>query len=398
MPEEYNLQGLDIYANPYPLYHRLQSRFPVHLDSQFGCWVVTSYNDVASALANRNLSSERALQGPILQDKEWRKLHTLFAHVSNLMFFADPPRHTRIRALMNKAFSGRMVEKWRPHIQKIVDHQLDSVQDEGHMDVIQVIAYPLPALVIAEMIGFPAHELGKLKKWSDDLANFLGNSPTLEVCTKLMLSIQEFMAYFRPIVESHKANPQDNVVDALIRAEDHGVLSEDEILINCVGLFAGGHETTTNLIGNGLLALLQHPEEMQKLRDNPNLVAHAIEELLRYDGSVQFTGRIAEQTTEIGGKKIYKGQHVMLMLGAANRDLQQFHEPDRLNINRRDNRHLAFGHNVHYCIGAGIARIEAQIVFETILRRLPNIQLDSKPLEWQENFSMHGLKALHVTF
>jgi len=398
MPEEYDLQEKALYTNPYPFYHKLRSHHPVHLDSHFGCWVVSSYRDAALALANRSLSSERAMHGAALHAKEWNELSPLFAHISNLMFFTDPPRHTQIRSLINKAFSSHMTEKWRYHIQRIVDAQLDLVQDKGRMDIIQDIAYPLPAQVIADMIGFPAHDLDKLKHWSDDLAVFLGNAPTIEICKRLMHSLQEFMEYFRPIMRHHRKHPQNDVIDEFIRAEDQSILTEDDILVNCVGLFAGGHETTTNLIGNGLLALLRNPQEMQKLRDNPDLMTSAVEELLRYDSSVQFTGRIAKQTTQIGEKKIYKGQHVMVMLGAANRDPSQFYQPDHLDLSRQNNRHMAFGHNVHYCIGAAIARLEAQITFTTILRRMPNLQLETFELEWQENLSMHGLKKLHVAF
>jgi cytochrome P450 len=249
------------------------------------------------------------------------------------------------------------------------------------------------------MLGIPEQDRTRFKHWSDDLAYFLGNPPELTRYTQIMHSMDEFMDYFREIVQQHRSCPGDNILHALLCAEEHGVtLTEDELLINCVGIFVGGHETTTNLIGNGLLALLRNHQEMQKLRDNPDLIKNAVEELLRYDSPVQFTARIAKATTEIGGVKIYKGQKVMLMLGAANRDPEQFSDPDRLDLSRQDNRHLAFGSNIHYCIGAALARLEGQIALKTILQRMPHIQLVSAPLEWQENLSYHGLKALHVTF
>jgi cytochrome P450 len=196
--------------------------------------------------------------------------------------------------------------------------------------------------------------------------------------------------------------PKDNLLNALIQTEEQGVmLTEDELLMNCVGLFAGGHETTTNLIGNGLLALLQHPEAMSNLQSDPSLIESAVEEFLRYDSPVQFTARVVKQTTEIGGQKIHKGQHVMLMLGAANRDPLKFIHPDHLDISRQENKHLAFGHNIHYCIGAALARLETQIAITTVLQRMPNIrieQIESMPLKWQENLSFHGLKSLPVVF
>lgn len=400
MISEYDLQGPDLLANPYPLYHKLRARYPVHLDTHLGCWVVTAYVDVAAGLANRSLSSERVMRGAALQEKEWQELNPLFAHIANLMFYADPPKHTRIRSLVNKALSARMVEKWRQHIQQIVDDQLSLVEKRGKMDIIADIAFPLPSQVIADMLGIPAHDRMQFKRWSDDLADFLGNPPTLDQCTRLMTSIQDFMAYFREVVAEHRMHPKDDLVDALLSAEDQGtILTEDELLINCVGLFTGGHETTTNAIGNGLLALLRNPQEMQRLRDHPEFITTAVEELLRYDSPVQFTARVVQQTTEFKGKKMYKGQRVMLMLGAANRDPQQFHDPDRLDICRQDNRHFAFGHNIHYCIGAALARLEIQIVIATLLQRLPVLQLDeTQALVWQDNLSFHGVKALPVLF
>jgi cytochrome P450 len=200
-------------------------------------------------------------------------------------------------------------------------------------------------------------------------------------------------------VAEHKAHPKDDLVDALLQHDgQESALTEEELLMNCVGLFTGGHETTTNAIGNGLLALLRNGGELQKLRDDPTLLTSAIEECLRYDSPVQFTARFVRQTTEIGGKKMYKGQSVMLMLGAANRDPAVFDSPDTFNINRQDNRHLAFGQNIHYCIGAPIARLEMRVLFETLLKRLPNLRLADEELTWNENLSFHGVKRLPVLF
>src|SRR5579875_854086 len=249
---DYDLHGPEIFANPYPLYQRLRSDHPVHLDNHLGCWVITCYKDVLAALANRSLSSERSMHAVAFQSQEWKNLNPLFEHISNLMFFADPPRHTRIRSLINKAFSARMVEKWSSHIQSIVDECLDRVQPTGKMDVIRDLALPLPQHVIADMLGVPRDDQDKFKQWSDDLVDFLGNPPTLELCTRLMHSVQEFMDYFRGVVAQQAASPsEENLVSALLQARNQGdALSEDELLINCVRLFAGGHETTTNLIGN----------------------------------------------------------------------------------------------------------------------------------------------------
>jgi cytochrome P450 len=249
------------------------------------------------------------------------------------------------------------------------------------------------------MLGVPVADRPQFKSWSDDLVYFLGNAPNLEKCQQLLESLTHFMDYFRTILHQHRLSPQDDLIDVLVHAEDRGVtLTEEELLVNCVGFFAGGHETTTNLIGNGMLALLRNPQELCRLQEHPDLYPSAIEELLRYDSPVQFTARIARETTEIGGKKIYKGMSVMFMLGAANRDPARFQEPDTLHLSRQDNRHLAFGSNIHYCIGAALARLEGQIAIETLLRRMPDIRLAGFPLQWQENLSFHGLTALPVTF
>ncbi len=400
MKHDYDLYGPEIFADPYPLYRRLRSDHPVHLDSHLGCWIVTCYTDVLASLANRSLSSQRSMRAGAFQSQAWKDLSPLFEHISNLMFFADPPRHTRIRSLINKAFSARMIERWAGHIQRIVDECLDRVQQTGRMDVIRDLALPLPQQVIADMLGIPRVDHDRFKRWSDDLVDFLGNPPTLELCTRLQHSLQEFMDYFREVVAQHTARPgEENLVSALLQAREQGdALSEDELLVNCVGLFAGGHETTTHLIGNGLLALLRNPGELQLLRAHPELITSAVEELLRYDSPVQFTARIAREPLEIRGRKIYRGQGVLLMLGSANRDPEQFPDPDRLDIRRQNNHHLAFGHNVHYCVGAALGRLEAQIALRTMLQRLPGLQLDNRPLIWQENLSFHGVNALHVTF
>ncbi|TMC23979.1 MAG: cytochrome P450 [Chloroflexi bacterium] len=405
MPQAYNLQGDALYANPYPLYQRLRSDHPVHLDTSLGCWVVTAYRDVALALSNRSLSSERFMSATAFKDESWQKLAPLLVYVSNLMFFADPPKHTRLRSLVSKIFSAHMIETWRGHIQRVVDERLDLVYEKRQMDVIRDIALPLLIQVIADMFGIPANDQPQFKRWSDDLAEFLGMPPTLKLYTRLMQSIEEFMAYFRSIVaqrrdQRHRStHQQEDLIDVLILARDHAdALSEDELLVNCIGLFAGGHETTTNLIGNGLLALLRNRAELQKLQNNPQLIVSAVEECLRYDSPVQFTARKALEHISIRGKKISKGQSVLLMLGAANRDPDQFHDPDRFDISRQENRHLAFGHNIHYCVGAALGRLEAQIAINTILRRMPELQLTPQPLRWQENLSFHGVKELLVSF
>ena len=391
----------EIAADPYPLYHRLRSEDPVRWDAPLNAWVVTRYADVQSALGDARLSAERiTLSTEWLPEAMRETLGPVFRALSRQMLFLDPPDHTRLRGLVNKAFTARVVEGMRPHIQAIVDDLLDAVQDAGRMDVIQDFAYPLPAIVIAEMLGVPPEDRDQFRIWSDDFGALIGRSDlTLDGATRALRGVAEFMDYFRDIVAWRRASPRDDLMQALIAAEDRGdALTEEELLANCVLLLAAGHGTTTHLIGNGLLALLRNPDQLRKLRDDPTSIAAAFTELLRYDSPVQATGRVAAQELPIGARRVGVGEGVILCLGAANRDPGQFADPDRLDIGRRENRPIAFGHGIHFCLGAPLARIEAQIAFATLLRRLPGLRLETDVLEWEPSLSFRGLARLPVTF
>ncbi|HKO25499.1 MAG TPA: cytochrome P450, partial [Chloroflexota bacterium] len=391
----------EIAANPYPLYHRLRSGDPVRWDAPLGAWVVTCYADVQSALGDARLSAERInLSTEWLPEAMRETLGPVFRALSRQMLFLDPPDHTRLRGLVNKAFTPRVVEGMRPHIQAIVDDLLDAVQEAGRMDVIQDFAYPLPAIVIAEMLGVPPEDRDQFRIWSDDFGALIGRSDlTLDGATRALRGVAEFMDYFRNIVAWRRASPRDDLLQSLIAAEDRGdALSEEELLANCVLLLAAGHGTTTHLIGNGLLALLRNPDQLRKLRDDPTLIAAAVTELLRYDSPVQATGRVAAQELPIGARRVGVGEGLILCLGAANRDPEQFPDPDRLDIGRRENRPIAFGHGIHFCLGAPLARIEAQIAFATLLRRLPGLHLGTEVLEWEPSLSFRGLARLPVAF
>ena len=389
----------EIAADPYPLYHRLRSEDPVRWDAPLNAWVVTRYADVQSALGDPRLSAER-----INRSTEWlpeamrQTLGPVFRALSRQMLFLDPPDHTRLRGLVNKAFTPRVVEGMRPRIQAIVDDLLDAVQEAGRMDVIQDVAYPLPAIVIAEMLGVPPEDRDQFRIWSDDFGALIGRSDlTLDGATRALRGVAEFMDYFRDIVARRRASPRDDLMQALIAAEDRGdALTEEELLANCVLLLAAGHGTTTHLIGNGLLALLRNPDQLRKLRDDPSSIAAAVTELLRYDSPVQATGRVAAQELPIGARRVGVGEGLILCLGAANRDPEQFADPDRLDIGRRENRPIAFGHGIHFCLGAPLARIEARIAFATLLRRLPGLRLETDVLEWEPSLSFRGLARLPV--
>jgi cytochrome P450 len=391
----------EIAADPYPLYHRLRSDDPVRWDAPLNAWVVTRYADVQSALGDARLSAERiTLSTEWLPEAMRETLGPVFRALSRQMLFLDPPDHTRLRGLVNKAFTPRVVQGIRPRIQAIVDDLLDAVQPAGRMDVIQDFAYPLPAIVIAEMLGVPPEDRDQFRVWSDDFGALIGRSDlTLDGATRALRGVAEFMDYFRDIVARRRASPRDDLMQALIAAEDRGdALTEEELLANCVLLLAAGHGTTTHLIGNGLLALLRNPDQLRNLRDDPTSIAAAVTEFLRYDSPVQATGRVAAQELPIGARRVGVGEGVILCLGAANRDPEQFADPDRLDISRRENRPIAFGHGIHFCLGAPLARIEAQITFATLLRRLPALRLETDALEWEPSLSFRGLARLPVAF
>ena len=399
----------EIIANPYPSYNDLRAQDPVHWNEPLGSWALTRYSDVMEALRDRRMSADRisAYSGRIPEPVQ-EKMAPIIRIFSNTMLFSDPPNHTRLRSLANKAFTPRVIENMRTHIQDIVDQSLDGVERAARMEVIKDLAYPLPVKVICEMLGVAPEDQDQFKKWTDDLAVFLGDvrraAQHVEVAQRSALDMIDYLA---GSIRECRQNPRDDLISALVTAEEQGdSFSEEELYSMFVLLQIGGHETTTNLIGNGLLALLQNPEQMQKLRDNPSLMETAVEELLRYHSPIQITARVATEDLEIGGKRISQGQFISTYIGAANRDPGQFSDPDRLDISRQENRHLAFALGPHFCLGAALARMEGQIAIGTTLRRFPELRLEpplstETPLEdflWRDNPVFHGLESLPVVF
>ncbi|MFQ5879288.1 MAG: cytochrome P450 [Dehalococcoidia bacterium] len=398
---EYNPFDPQVHANPHPIYHRLRAEEPVHWSEILDAWVLTRYHDVVAVLTDRRFSADRRqAQNRLVQ--EALKIQEQFRPFDRAatMLNSDPPEHTRLRRLVSRAFTPRMVESRRPHIQEIVDGLLDSLQESGRLDVIRDLAYPLPVIVIAEMLGVPPQDRGHFKRWSDDIVAALGG-PLLpaEVLEKARRGVQEMADYLRNVIDQRRWDPAEDLLSALTAAEEQGqVLSEDELLATCVLLLVAGNETTTDLIGNGMLALVDNPDQMQKLRNDPSLIESAVEELLRYDGPAQMTSRVAMADVKIGGREVKKGQLVFAVLAAANRDPAQFSNPDELDIGRRDNPHVAFGEGTHFCLGAPLARAEGQIAIATLLRRIPHMRLDSDKMEWGGSFILRGLNSLPVAF
>ena len=338
---QYNPFIPEIHANPYPMYDRLRAENPIHWSDLMEVWVLTRYDDVVGVLTDSRFSADRR-QARNRFAQQAQQIEEEFGPFgrTQTMLTSDPPLHTRLRKLGSRAFTPRMVERLRPRIQEIVDGLLDAVQDSGSMDVIRDLAYPLPVMVIAEILGVPPQEHGRFKKWSDEIAATLGGPFTPpEVLEQARKSVHELTDYFRGVIAERRKEPKEDLLSGLIAAEEQGqVLSEDEMLATAMLLLVAGNETTTNLIGNGMLALMRNPDQLQRLREDPSLIQVAVEELLRYDGPVQGTGRVANEDLEIDGHPVQKGQVAFCVLGAANHDPARFERPNELDLGRRPNR------------------------------------------------------------
>jgi cytochrome P450 len=395
----YHLLDPEVLANPYPLYRRLREEAPVYWDPYLHTWVVTRYEDVVTVL--HRFSANRTPTPEQLEAIGMGELGPIAQMMTRQMLFMDAPAHTRLRSLASMAFTPARVEALRNHIREILDRLLTPLLRRGHLDVINHLAAPLPAIVTAEMLGVPISDCDQLKTWSADFAEVLGNfQHNPDRAARTLKCVEEMTAYFREAIRELRAHPREGLINSFITAEiDGDRLTDEEIIANCVVTMVGGQETTTNLIGNGVLSLVRNPEQMQRLRDDLTLVPSAVEELLRYESPSQQTARICPEDTELGGKLIRKGQAVIAVMAAANRDPERFNDPDRLDLARSDNRHLAFGWASHFCFGAALARIEGQLTFEALARRTSNLALASDAkVVWRDNLGLRGLKALNITF
>ena len=394
----YHLLDPAVLANPYPLFQRLRDEDPVHWDPFLHTWVVTRYSDVLEVLhtfsANRTHTPEK------LEAMGLSHMSPIAQLMVKQMLFMDPPTHTRMRSLASYAFTPQRVAVLRTHIREIVHQLLDKVEPTGRIDIILDFAETLPSIVTAEMLGVPVEDREKLKFWSATFAEMLGNfQHNPERTPKVLQTVQDMTAYFRETILRMKDNPRPGLVHSLMTAEiDGDRLTDEEVVANSIVTMVGGLETTTNLIGNGILTLLRNPEELERLKADPSLVPSAVEEMLRYESPSQHTGRIVPQNREMGGKLLKKGQAIMAVMAAANRDPERFPDPDRFDITRQDNRHLAFGYAAHFCFGAALARVEGQESFSALVSRLPNLKLESTNLVWRNNLGLRGLMSLPVSF
>jgi pimeloyl-[acyl-carrier protein] synthase len=380
-------------ADPYSSYDALRAVAPVYYWDAWDIWFIARYDDCNTLLRDARLGrGDMGFEIPAEQ-------RALFEMQGHWMLLKNPPDHTRLRGLVHKAFTPRIVEQMRDRIQAITDGLLDRVASGRHADLIADLAYPLPVTVIAELLGIPAHDHDQFHTWSDDLARSLDLTDDPEVYNRASRSAEALTEYLRETIARRRRKPQNDLLSALIAAEEGGGrLTEDELYATCALLLVAGHETTVNLIGNGMLALLRHPDQLRQLRAEPRLIKSAIEELLRYDSPVQLTGRVALADLDIRGQMIRAGQQVVFLLGSANHDPARFADPPSLDIRRDPNPHLAFGSGIHYCLGAPLARLESQIAIGGLLRRMPNLILATEAVMYRDNLTLRGLRALPVTF
>ncbi len=387
-------------ANPYPIYHHLRSVEPIH-QSFKGMWVLTRYADAKAVLRDPRFCVDKMPnnvkhKGHDLNQKDF---NTLAQAIDKWLIFLDPPEHTRLRGLISKAFSSTSVKFLRPQIQQITDELISKVRHRGSMDIISDFACPLPCNVIAAILGIPVEDWFKLYHWSDELSNILDPLRSLEDYEQMNKVALEFTDYFKSLIAQRQKSPQQDLLSALIAVkEQNNKLSEEEIISVCMLLFFAGEETTVNLIGNGMLALLRHPIQMQQIKTQPMLIQSAVEEILRYDSPIQITTRVATEDVDLDGVTIRVGEKALLCLGAANRDPAQFPDPDSFDIRRANNSHLAFADGIHYCLGVALARIEAEIAINTLVQQLPDLKLSPDKLEWRNKVSVRSLKALPITF
>jgi hypothetical protein len=388
-------------ADPYPVFRQLRSHTPV-VKAPFGRWFLTGYEDTALLLRDRRFGKgygdPEALTrrfGPTAMQEP------AVVELTHMMLMRDPPDHTRLRGLVTKAFTARRIEALRDGIHVLTDRLLDKVLPAGRMDAIRDLAFPLPVLVICELLGIPERDRERFVTGSSSGGALLNPTPpTRQELDRANVGTLASSAYFETLFDERRRDPKDDLITQLVQAEEAGDrLSTTELRANVSLLFAAGHETTVNLIGNGLYSLLRHSDQWQILRDDPTLVENAIEEILRFESPVQAVGRTVAEPIELSGVALEKHDIVVSLVGAANRDPAVFDDPEKFDVTRKDLRPLSFGGGIHFCLGAQLARIEAAVVLETMLRRCPNLKLlDSDNPKWRPSFVLRGLTELPVAW
>jgi cytochrome P450 PksS len=390
-------------ANPFPFYAQLRAEAPVfpifiRMPLKQRAWLITRYDDVLDVLKDARFAKDPRNALSPEQQKKVPWMPSMFRALERNMLDLDSPDHTRLRALVHKAFTPRLIEQMRDQIQALTDELLDKVEPEHHMDLIADFALPLPLTMIGRILGVPPEDNQRFHHWTK---TFLAATANMNFFV-LIPTIMRFMNYLKRLIKERRTHPRDDLVTALVQARDgNDQLSEDEVLAMIFLLLLAGHETTVNLIGSGTLALLEHPDQLERLRNEPDIIKPAIEELLRFVCPVEMaTERYAREDVTIAGTTIPRGELVLAVIGSANRDAEHFDHPDSLDLTRENNRHLAFGQGAHYCLGAPLARLEGQIAIGTLVRRMPGLRLKGRPdeLRWRGGVILRGLEALPVSF
>ena len=391
-------------SDPFPLYADLRERAPVHRND-LGFWVVARHADCLSVLRDRRASSdslnvavERMPEGfrrPVVADDP------MAAAMLEMrpFLFRDPPDHTRLRGLVSKAFTPRVVESLRARTQQVVDELVDAALEAGEVDLVDRFAYPLPVRIICDLLGVPVEDQDRFKVWSHALARGLDPDFLLtpEVIDARVVALGQFAQYFFELLAERRRAPGDDLLSRLVQAEDGGtVLSEAELLSTSILLLVAGHETTVNLIAGGALALLRHPDQCERFRTDPAVTRSAVEEMLRYVSPVQLTGRALTEDFDLGGVGLRAGDFAMLLLGSGNRDPEAFDEPERFDVARSPNNHLGFGFGIHHCLGAPLARMEAQVALTSLVRRAPDLALAVDDVTYKSNVVLRGMESLPV--
>lgn len=383
----------ELRADPHPYYRRLREKDPIHRTYAGDGWVISRYEDCLHVLSERRFSSdERNL-------RRWPKMRARAGRAGlpdpyeidlASMLRRDPPDHDRLRRLVSKAFTPRAVEAMRGRVEQLVDELLDALPRAGSIELVRDLAAPLPVSVIAEMLGVPLADRDRFRHWSDEAVKLLGDS-SLEEARAAIAAFQELGEYIGRVADERRKEPRGDLLSGLVAAEEEGDrLSTRELVSTSILLLIAGNETTTKLISNGVIALLRNPDQLELLRGEPKRIEGAVDELLRYDGPVQLTSRMVTEDGDLRGHRLREGQQLVLMLAGANRDPEHFEDPDRLDVTRENLRHLAFGHGLHFCLGAQLARLEAAVTLEALVTRLPDLRFAETPIRWGTNTVLRG--------
>jgi cytochrome P450 len=392
-------------SDPFPLYAELRERAPIHRND-LGFWVVARHADCLAVLRDKRVSSDSlnvavdrmpaGFRTPMAEDDPMAQAMLQMRP----FLFRDPPDHTRLRGLVSKAFTPKVVESMRAGTEAVVDELLDDAFEADRVDLLEAFAYPLPVRVICDLLGVPLDDQDRFKMWSDALARGLDPDFLLsqEVIDARGEAVLQFSQYFFELLAERRAHPGEDLLSGLVQVEDEGtVLNEGELLSTCILLLVAGHETTVNLISGGTLALLEHPDQRVRFRDDPSVQRSGIEEMLRYVSPVQLTGRALLEDMELDGVALRAGDFAMLLIASGNHDPAQFDEPERFDVSRTPNNHLGFGFGIHHCLGAPLARMEAQVALGALVRRAPDLALATDRVAYKHNIVLRGMEALPVS-